>query len=186
MLKKQTIPGLLAVLVAFAGCAGGGEKAAEETAAPVEAPAAAEPTSDEKVAELEQMCAEAAEAIAARQTESSLYDRAGGREGIHAVVVGTVERHLVNDVIKHTLEGVDTDNLISLVTDFLVVATGGEGEYTGRDMKSSHAHLALTNAHFLAAGSDLGAAMESAGWGEDEKQELLCAFVSLRGEVVTQ
>ena len=42
------------------------------------------------------------------------------------------------------------------------------------------------NADFLAAGGDLGAAMEGAGWGENERQEMLCAFVSLRGEVVTR
>jgi hemoglobin len=148
--------------------------------------AAAEPTADEKVAGLEQMCAQAAEAIAARQKESSLYDRVGGREAIHAVVAGTVERHLVNAAIKHTLEGVDTDNLIKHVTDFLVVATGGQGKYGGRDMHSAHAHLSLTNTDFLAAGGDLGAAMATAGWGESEAQEMLCAFVSLRGEVVTQ
>jgi hypothetical protein len=45
--------------------------------------------------------------------------------------------------------------------------------------------LNLSNADFLAAGSDLGAAMDAAGWGENEKQELLCAFVSLRAQVVT-
>jgi hemoglobin len=151
-----------------------------------QAAANVEPTADEKVAGLEQMCGEAAEAIAARQEGSSLHDRAGGREGIHAVVVDTVRRHLVNDAIKHTLEGVDTDHLIKQVTDFLVVATGGGGEYNGRDMRAAHAHLSLTNADFLAAGGDLGAAMEGAGWGENERQEMLCAFVSLRGEVVTR
>ena len=41
-------------------------------------------------------------------------------------------------------------------------------------------------ADFLAAGGDLGAAMGTAGWGENEQQELLCAFVALRGEVVTR
>jgi len=154
--------------------------------APAQAPAGAEPTADEKVAGMEQMCTGAAEAIATRQAESSLYDRAGGRENIHTVVVDTVKRHLANDAIKHTLVGVDTDNLVKQVTDFLVVATGGEGVYKGRDMRAAHAHLSLTNADFLAAGGDLGAAMEGAGWGENERQELLCAFVSLRGEVVTR
>jgi hypothetical protein len=53
-------------------------------------------------------------------------------------------------------------------------------------MVDSHARLEMTNADFLAAGGDLKAAMESADWGEGEQQELLCAFVSLRGEVVTR
>jgi len=70
--------------------------------------------------------------------------------------------------------------------DLLVVGTGGEGEYNGRSMPDSHARLEMTNADFLAAGGDLGAAMKNAGWGENEQQELLCAFVGLRGEVVTR
>ena len=95
-------------------------------------------------------------------------------------------RHLVNEQILHLMEGVDADHLIAQVTDFLVVGTGGEGEYTGRTMAESHAHLELSNVEFLAAGSDLGAAMDAAGWGENEKQELLFAFVGLRDQVVTR
>lgn len=178
---------LVILLVALAGCGGTAEEPEDQAVeAPPEPTAEVEPTPDEQVAGLEQMCAEAGAAIESRQAESTLYDRIGGREGIQIVVADTVQRHLVNEQIKHLLDGVDTDNLVAQVTDFLVVATGGEGEYSGRGMAEAHAHLELTNADFLAAGSDLGAAMESAGWGEDEKQELLCAFVSLRGEVVVR
>jgi len=186
MINKHAVVGLLALLVVFTGCGGAGEEVVDKAAAVAPTPVITEATPDEKVAELEQMCAEASEAIAARQAESSLYDRVGGRESIHAVVAGTVERHLRNDDIKHLLVNVDTDHLINQVTDFLVVGTGGEGDYSGRDMISAHAHMSLTNADFLAAGGDLGAAMESAGWGKNESQEMLCAFVSLRGEVVTR
>jgi hemoglobin len=172
---------VLILLLALVGC-GGSEKAEEQVA---EAPAeVVEPTPDEKVAELERMCADAGPAMEARQAETTLFERVGGRDGLQAVVDDTVDRHLQNKEIKHLFEGVDIDNLKSLVTDFLVVGTGGEGEYAGRDMNAAHAHLELTNAMFLSAGGDLGAAMDSAGWGEDEKQELLCAFVGLRGEVV--
>jgi hemoglobin len=130
------------------------------------------------------MCADAGPAMQGRQAETTLFQRVGGREGLRQVVEGTVQRHLENEEIRHLFDGVDTDRLQTLVTDFLVVGTGGEGEYAGRDMHAAHAHLQLTNAEFLSAGGDLGAAMESAGWGENEQQELLCAFVSLRGEVV--
>ncbi len=177
---------LLIMLVAFTGCGGAGEEAAPETAAVEETPAAVELTPDQQVADLDQMCVDASEAMTARQAESTLFDRVGGRDSIHAVVADTVERHQVNDQIVRLMEGVDADHLVSQVTDFLVIATGGEGEYSGQDMKAAHADMALSNADFLAAGSDLGAAMDAAGWGEDEKQELLCAFVSLRGDVVTQ
>jgi hemoglobin len=177
---------MIALVALLAGCSAPVE-VAEEKAAPVEeAVEEVEPTPDEVVAELEAMCGGDQEAMAARQAETSLYERVGGREGIHTVVADTVARHLVNEQILHLMEGVDTDRLIAHVTDFLVVGTGGEGEYTGRNMVDAHAHLALSNLEFLAAGDDLGAAMAAAGWGENEKQELLCAFVGLRDQVVTR
>ena len=183
MRSKVGIYFLFILLVGLVGCNG----PAEETADPAaEAIQETELTPDEHVAELETMCAEAAIAIEARQTEVSLYDRVGGREGIHAVVADTVARHQVNDRIVNFMVGVDPNHLISQVTDFLVIGTGGEGEYTGRNMVDAHAHLELSNVEFLAAGSDLGEAMDAAGWGENEKQELLCAFVELRSEVVTR
>ena len=186
MNSKVSVLFLIILLIGLVGCSPAAEEA-EETTAPSEAAAEeAEPRPDEQVAELEAMCAEAAEAMVARQAEASLYDRVGGRDGIHDVVVDTVARHQANDQLSHFMEGVDTENLISHVTDFLVVATGGEGEYTGRSMVDTHADMGLSNVDFLAAGDDLGAAMDGAGWGENEKQELLCAFVGLRSEVVTR
>jgi hemoglobin len=173
---------LMMLLAICVGCSG----PAEEPEAEVPEVVAAEPTADEQVAGLEQMCADAKPAMAARQAEATLFERAGGRDGIQIVVADTVRRHLENEQIKHMFVGVDPVRLESLVTDFLVIGTGGEGEYDGRNMTDSHARLEMTNADFLSAGGDLGAAMKQAGWGENEQQELLCAFVGLRGEVVTR
>ena len=188
MKKTGMILFLMILLAAVVGCAAPVEEHGDHDHADhaEEAVTEVEPTPDEQVAEMEAMCAGAADAMAGRQAESSLYDRLGGRDAIQAVVADTVARHQVNDAIVHTMEGVDAENLINQVTEFLVVATGGEGEYTGRDMANAHAHLDLNNMHFLAAGGDLGAAMTAAGVGEEEQQEVLCAFVGLRGEVVTQ
>ena len=157
---------------------------ADQTPGAIEA--STEPTVDEQIQMLDEMCADASEAMKLRQETRSLYDRAGGRDAINKVVKETVRLHLVNDKIKGLLDGVDSERLIQQVTDFLVVATGGEGEYTGRDMETAHAHLNLTNADFLAAGGDLKKAMQTTGLGEDETQEILCAFVSLRAAVVIQ
>ncbi len=188
MLRNILVLTLCGASGLVAGCGGSPGDVSREASGPrqeTRAERAPDPTPDEQVAALETMCAEAQEAMAARQAESTLFERVGGREGIHEMVADTVRRHQVNDAIKHTLDGVDPDRLVEQVTDFLVVATGGQGEYHGRDMVTAHAHLNLSNADFLAAGSDLVAAMEASGWGDDERQELLCAFVGLREQVVT-
>ena len=177
----------LAVTVVLAGTLGCSSTEPTENAEATPAvEAAAEPTADEKVAELEAMCAGAAEAMAARQAAESLYDRLGGRDAIRVVAADTLRRHQVNEQIKHVMEGVDADHLTDQVTDFLCAAFGGDVEYAGRDMVTAHSHLNLSNADFLAAGSDLGAAMTAAGVGEDEQQEVLCAFVGLRAQAVTR
>lgn len=177
------IIGLSAGLV---GCGGSSDQVSQQPAEPAqEVQAEKAPTPDEVVAGLEAMCAEAGPAMAARQAEDSLFNRVGGRESIHTMAAETVRLHQINEPIKRVMEGVDPDHLIEQVTDFLVLATGGEGDYDGRDMVAAHAHLNLSNADFLAAGSDLGKGMDFAGWGEGEKQELLCAFVGLRPQVVS-
>ncbi len=174
-------------LVTAGGCAPEQGPAPESTDADQAATeASAEPTVDEQIQTIDEMCADASETTTLRQAAQSLYDRTGGRDAIRQVVRETVRLHLENDKIKGLFDGVDSEQLIQQVTDFLVVATGGEGEYTGRDMVAAHAHLNLTNADFLAAGGDLNKAMQTAGLGDDESQEILCAFVGLRADVVTQ
>lgn len=188
MLKNLLWWSIAVLVVVTVGCSSSGPAEESEPVADAStaAPAAAEPTADEKVAELEAMCAAAAEAMAARQAATPLYERLNGREGIHAVFTDVVRRHQENEQIKHMMEGVDTAHLIEQVSDFLSSATGGSEEYHGRDMVSAHANLAISNADFLAAGGDIKDAMMAAGVGEDEQQEVVCAFVSLRSQVVTR
>ena len=86
MIAKTAVCLMLIMLFALVGCSGTSEQPTESPVVKVE------PTPDEKVAELEQMCAGAAEAMAARQAEATLFDRIGGVEGIKVVVDDTVER----------------------------------------------------------------------------------------------
>ena len=142
------------------------------------------PTTREQVLGLDAMCAENADAMAARQTEKSLYERLGGEEKIHEIVAEIVRLHSVNPVVKHTLEGVDEARLIHGVTQFLVAGSGGPAEYKGRNIVDAHSHLKLTNAEFLSAGGDVMQAMKNKECGEAEIQEVVCVLVSLRDQVV--
>ncbi|MDH3626482.1 MAG: group 1 truncated hemoglobin [Acidobacteriota bacterium] len=176
----------LLVLVALVGC--GGDPAQEEAVAEEMVDHATDVVEtvvvDPAVLQMQADCAAAADAMAVRQTEASLYDRLGGRDAIFTVVTDVVARHRVNEPIMHLMEGVDDARLISQVTDFLSQASGGDVEYHGMNMVDAHAHMNLTDEHFLAAGGDVQAAMEAAGVGADEIQEMMCMFASLHGDVV--
>ena len=147
---------------------------------------ATEPTPDEQMAELVQMCADAAPAIEQRQAERSLYERLGQREGIRAVLTEMVDVHMGNPDIKPLFDGVDIERFLENSTDFISAGTGGDAEYKGRDLTEVHQRMNLNNALFLAAGADLEQAMQNLGVGADERQEVMCALVSLRGLVMPE
>lgn len=133
---------------------------------------------------LQTMCTESADARADRQAKSSLYDRLGGYDKILQLTTGVVKRHEQNEEIKHTMKGVDPDLLAKHVADFVAAGTGGTAQYTGRSLPASHAHLELTDAHFLAAGGDIVATMKEMKYGQNEIDEFLCILVSLKDQVV--
>jgi len=142
------------------------------------------PSVEEKIAGLETMCAESADARAKRQAAESLFVRMGGEEKVRAFFADVVARHRVNEEIKQYMDGVDDEKLIEHLVDFVSAGTGGGGEYTGRSMKESHEKMGLTDADFLAAGDDVVAGMKASGYGEGEIQEFLCILVSLKDQVV--
>jgi len=142
------------------------------------------PSADDQMAGLEAMCAASTDARAERHTAKPLYERLGGYDRILELTTEIVRLHGVNPTIVRTLEGVDRELLAKHVADFMAAGTGGTAKYTGRDMKSSHAHLKLTNADFLAAGSDVIKAMTTLEYGQEEIDEVVCILVSLKGQVV--
>lgn len=146
----------------------------------------AKPDAAEQVAQLKAKCRDAAEEIERRQAENSLYERLGGRKKIRALTGEIVRLHLENEKIDHIFNNVDTTRLAEQVADFMVVGYGGEGEYNGRDMTTAHAHLGITDAHFLAAGSDIKTALGNFGYGEQVTQEVICSLMPFHEEVVTR
>jgi len=171
---------VVAILMSFAVAAIAGDHPSKS-----EHPAKeTEPTVEEKMAGLQAMCEETATARAERHAEKSLYDRLGGYDKTHKCMEKIIELHLENDEIKHTMEGVDYEQLADHLTDFVSAGTGGTAEYTGRDIKSAHEHLELTDADFLSAGGDIVKAMKSMEYGENEINEILCILVSMKDQVV--
>jgi hemoglobin len=143
-------------------------------------------TEAEQVAGLQTMCKESEGAIKERQAKNSLYDRLGGREKIGTFALNLFHSHKNNKQIGHMFKHVQEKPFVGHVTEFLVVGTGGKGNYTGRDMESVHKHLKITNAAFLSAGGDVQATMKALNYGDNEIQEVVCALVSFIPDVVVQ
>ena len=81
------------------------------------------------------------------------------------------------DVLKRTRQ---------LVVDQLCMATGGPCQYIGRDMKTVHAGMGITEANWNAAVQHLVATLAKFKVPDREQKELLAIASSLKNDVVDQ
>jgi hemoglobin len=137
-----------------------------------------------QVAELKKMFADTAAARAARQSAKPLYERLGGRPALTAVVTDIIDLHFSEPLTKPLTKGVDRDKLIERVVEFLCKAAGGPEEYTGRDMAAAHAHLNMTEVHFMAAGDQILRTLKKYNVPEPEIQEVMCLIIAHHDDVI--
>jgi len=121
----------------------------------------------------------------------ALYDRLGGIHAVASVVDDFIERLLADPVVTKNEKVVSALGRISkpglkyLVTEFVASATGGPQKYTGRSMKDSHAHLAITEDEWGAAVKDLLATLEKFNVPKQEQNELVAVVATTKGDIVT-
>jgi hemoglobin len=118
----------------------------------------------------------------------SLYDRMGGEVVIVKVVDDFVTNVAADPDIKdkhkkHFQEG-DVAGLKKKLVDQIGQATGGPQKYTGKDMKTAHQGLGITDKDFDALVADLVKALDNNKVGQAEKDELLKMLGGMRGDVV--
>ena len=119
---------------------------------------------------------------------ASLYKRLGGYDAIAAVTDDFIGRMVADkqlsrffvvghseDSLKHTRQ---------LIVDQLCAATGGPCLYIGRDMKTSHRGLGITEADWKAAVTLLVASLDKFKVPQKEKGELLGAASSMKVDIV--
>ena len=116
--------------------------------------------------------------------QKSLYERLGGQPAIEAVVKDFAGRVLADTRINKKFAKSDANRLVKNLTDFVCKATGGPCTYTGRDMKTAHKNMAVTNGEFTALVEDLSATLDKFKVPEKEKGELLAALGPLQPEIV--
>ena len=116
----------------------------------------------------------------------SLYDRLGGKPAISAVVDNLVGRVAQDDRINLRFANTDIVHLRMMLVDQICQASGGPCTYTGKDMKTAHHNLNITNDEFNALVEDLLAALGELRVGAPEQQELVGALGGLKGDIVGQ
>lgn len=158
VIRGLTLASALPLLVAC----GGGEK---DTAAAVDTPAAA-------------------------PAASTLYDRLGGRDAIVAVVDSVVARAAADPRINGFFKATASDParmaaFKGKLVDLVCQATGGPCTYTGKDMKTAHAGLNITSAHFDALVEDLTATLKAFNVAQADQDALLGALAPMKVDIVS-
>jgi hemoglobin len=115
---------------------------------------------------------------------ASLYDRLGGAERIAAIVDDFVDRHAVNPLIAPRFRGKDLPKAKALGTQFFCMGAGGPQRYEGRDMRSAHAGMNISEQELVAAIDDIVAALRAQGVGPAEVGEVVGLLYSLKDEVL--
>ena len=124
---------------------------------------------------------------AEEQSEKSLYERLGGYNAIAAVVDDFIGR-LVNDSqLSRFFVGHSNDSkqgMRQLIVDQLCEAFGGPCIYKGRDMRTSHDGLGITEGDWNKSVELLIATLDKFNVPEKEKNDVLAAASGLKAQIV--
>ena len=119
--------------------------------------------------------------------EKSLYQRVGGYDALAAVVDDFIVRLVTDKQFEKFFAGASNDSKKRIrqhILDQFCAATGGPCVYLGRDMKTTHAGLGITNAEWDAAAKHLAASLDKFKVPEKEKGEILAFVTSLKKDIV--
>ena len=136
----------------------------------------------------------------------TLFDRLGGEKGITAVIEDFTPRAMQDPRVNWERKGAKRtgvlfhreksnewtatpENIARLkrhLIQFVVLASGGPAHYDGKEMKSAHAGMNITNAEFDAALGDLKASLDKLQIPNKEQKELLAVVESTRPQIVAE
>jgi hemoglobin len=139
------------------------------------------------VAQTAQTPTHASMAGAGAQEKKSLYARLGGYDAIALVVDDFIGRLATDKRFEKFFTGFSVDSKKRLrqhILDQFCVAAGGPCVYMGRDMKTTHTGLGITEADWDAAAKHLVAALDKYKVPEAEKNDLLAFVVAQKKDIV--
>ncbi len=128
-------------------------------------------------------------ACASAPPAPTLYQRLGGREAIKLVVDDFVANMAADPRVNGRFKGLDAARVAKLQTnlaDQICDATGGPCAYLGRDMKTVHTGMGITEAEWNATVEDLVKSLDKFKVKPKEQQELLSALGVLKKDIVGQ
>jgi hemoglobin len=126
-------------------------------------------------------------ACAAAPTEPpTLWTRLGGEPVVKRVVNETIDRSSSDPRTARSFKDVKLQNVKDKIVEQICSLTGGGCKYTGDPMDKVHKGLKNTEAEMNLLVQYLRDALDNAGVGTREKNELLMILAPMKRDIVTQ
>jgi hemoglobin len=125
--------------------------------------------------------------LAEGKREKTLYERLGGYDVIAGIVDDLLGRMRGDPLFQRFAGGRSLDSIRrsrQLLVDQLCALSGGPSVYVGRDMKTSHAGLAITAREWDASISHTKAALDKFHIPPQEESEFLALFERYKADIV--
>ena len=119
----------------------------------------------------------------------TLYEQLGGDAAVDATVDVFYRKVLSDDRISHFFDDVDMDRQIAKQKGFLTMIFGGPVTYTGKDMRTGHAHLiqrGLNDSHVDAVIELIGESLREVGAPEHLIAQVAKIAESARADVLNR
>ena len=120
-------------------------------------------------------------------TEKTLYDRLGGYDAISAVVNELLSRLMSDSQLERFWNNRGEDGLNrekQLLIDYLCSSAGGPLLYTGRDNKTSHKGMGISESDWDKLIGHLNATLDVFQVPQQERIDLLAFIESTRADIV--
>jgi hemoglobin len=117
-------------------------------------------------------------------SETTLYDRLGGHDGIRAVVDDFYDRLVADEELGPFFEDADMERLRKTQTDFLCEAAGGPETYDAAPVREAHLHVPFTPDHIQRAVELLYESLDAFDVPEEDAEAVVEAVAAYEAELL--
>lgn len=124
-------------------------------------------------------------APAAPAKNDALFQALGGKPGLQALMDVFVAGLKADKRIGEQFKDTKSSYLAEQLVDQVCAATGGPCKYEGADMKTAHADMGITKAHFNALVEVLQTSMDARGIPFATQNRLLALLAPMHRDIIT-
>jgi hemoglobin len=116
----------------------------------------------------------------------TLYVRLGGHDGIEKISSAWIDKVVADKRLAARFTNTDVPRFKARMAGFIAQTAGGPDVYTGKDMKTEHRTMAISNDEWTAFMDDLQAALTDLQIPAVAREELLVKLMPMKTDIVGQ